>query len=159
MRKNRARKGRELELQGPDSQLQSASSSPAWQGDMHSKGYNGQPCASGVYILNLEGKKGEPRRGCWRLDKKQQFCEEIYTNQVTENLDTNGGYSPNMNRVQLHDSSLLLRLLHPQPKTPGVSPSLPLSAQFSVAPLVLPGWTQSSFLVPAHEAKPVGKTW
>lgn len=59
MRKNRARKGRELELQGPDSQPQSASSSPAWQADMHSKGYNGQPCASGVCILNLEGKKGE----------------------------------------------------------------------------------------------------
>jgi len=56
MRKNRARKGRELELPEPDSQLQSASSSPAWQGDTHSKGYNGQPCASGVCILNLEGK-------------------------------------------------------------------------------------------------------
>lgn len=61
MRKNRAKKGRELELQGPDSQPQNASSSLAWQGDMHSKGYNGQPCASGVCILNLEGKKGQPR--------------------------------------------------------------------------------------------------
>lgn len=72
-RKNRARKGRESEQQGPDSQLQSASSSPAWQADMHSKGCNGQPCASGVCILNLEGKKGEPRRSCERrLDKKQQ---------------------------------------------------------------------------------------
>lgn len=87
-RKRRARKGRESELQGPDSQLQSASSSPAWQGDKHSTGCNGQPCASGACILNLEGKKGEPRRGCWRLDKNQQFYENIYTKQVTENLDT-----------------------------------------------------------------------
>lgn len=77
MSKNRARTGRELELQGPDSQLQSASSSLAWQGDMHSKGCNGQPCASGVCILNLEGKKEESR------DKKQQFCE-IYTDKETD---------------------------------------------------------------------------
>lgn len=63
-RKNRAIKGRELELQGPDSLLQSASSFPAWQGDTHSRGCSGQPCASAVYILTLEGKKEEPRRGC-----------------------------------------------------------------------------------------------
>lgn len=87
-RKRRAKKGRESELQGPDSQLRSASSSPAWQGDKHSKGCNGQPCASGACILNLEGKKRAPRRGCWRLDKNQQFYEDIYTKQVTENLDT-----------------------------------------------------------------------
>lgn len=49
---------------------------------------------------------------------------------MTENLDSNGGYRPNMSGVQLHDSSLLLRLLHPQPKTPGVSPSLPLLHTF-----------------------------
>lgn len=87
-RKRRAKKGRESELQGPDSQLRSASSSPAWQGDKHSKGCNGQPCASGACILNLEGKKRAPRRGCWRLDKNQQFYEDIYTEQVTENVDT-----------------------------------------------------------------------
>lgn len=79
MRKNRARIGRELELQGPDSQLQSASSSPTWQGDRHSKGCNGQPCASGVCILNLEGKKGESR------DIKQQLCE-IYTDKATDQI-------------------------------------------------------------------------
>ena len=58
---------------------------------------------------------GEPRRGCWRLDKKQQLCEEIYINQATENPGTDGGYSPNTNRVKLPDSSLLLRLSHSQP--------------------------------------------
>lgn len=85
---------------------------------MHSKGYNGQPCASGAYILILEGKKRESRRRGLQMWSKQQFCEETLTNQVTQNSDTNGGYRPKTNEIQLHDSSLLLKLLMRQCKVP-----------------------------------------
>lgn len=93
MSKNRARKGRGWELPGPDWQLQSASSSPAWQGDRHSRGCDGPPCASGGCRSNLAGKSGEPSRGCWRFDKKQQLCEEICTNKWVDAAQAQGGYS------------------------------------------------------------------
>lgn len=82
MSKNRARKGRGWELPGPDWQLQSASSSPAWQGDRHSRGCDGPPSASGGCRSNLAGKMGDPSRGCRRFDEMQQLCENICTNQV-----------------------------------------------------------------------------
>lgn len=63
-----------------------------------------------------------------------------------------------MNGVQLHDKRLLLSLLHPQPKIPGVFPSFLPSTHFSVALMVLER-TQSSFLMLAYEGKLVGKIW
>lgn len=155
MRKNRARKGRELELQGPDSQLQSASSSPAWQADMHSKGYNGQPCASGVCILNLEGKKGEAG--------EELIKAAILWADLQQSNNWKSGYQwwiqPKYGRGTAAWQQLAPTVAAPPAQDPGVSPSLPLSTHFSVAPLALPERTQSSFLVLAREAKPVGNMW
>lgn len=138
MSKNRARKGRGWELPGPDWQLQSASSSPAWQGDRRSRGCDGPPCASGGCRSNLAGKTREPSRGCWRFDKKQQLCEEICTNQESGNVDAV------MDTAQTWGGTaawqhLLLSLLHLHPSSlhtllcgascaPRESPELLLSA-------------------------------
>lgn len=138
MRKNRAIKGRELERQEPGSLLQSASSFPAWRGDMHSKGCSGQPCASGVYILTLGGRKEEPRRGCWRLDKSSNPMRSIPTKRLKIQILM-------VDTAQIWMEYSFMRAAcfcgssWGRANIPRVSLSLPFSSRFSVAPLVLPG--------------------